>query len=256
MDVIARRLILFPCAGDILAGTLDEAAGTTGLLIVSGGNEVRGGAHRGMALLAGRLAADGVPTFRYDRRGIGDSGGINRGYAGARDDLLAAAAVFRHAMPGIERIVGFGNCDAAAALALWGKDAELDSLVLANPWLQEEADDLPPVAAIAHRYRQRLLSISGWRRLIDGNVDLRRVVMGLRKVFTRRAEPSDPSIAAAIAAWGERAAVLLAARDATALAFAAQRVAVRTDIVDTDSHGFARVADQAELYAALRRALG
>ena len=47
-----RELISFPCEGDTLAGTLDDAPGATGLLIVSGGNEIRCGAHRGMALLA------------------------------------------------------------------------------------------------------------------------------------------------------------------------------------------------------------
>ena len=51
-----RRLIAFPCAGETLLGTLDEAYGKTGLLIVSGGNEIRIGAHRGMALLAQRLS--------------------------------------------------------------------------------------------------------------------------------------------------------------------------------------------------------
>ena len=75
-----RRLIVFPCAGERLTGTLDEAPGKTGLLIVSGGNEVRMGAHRGMASLAARLAASGVPVFRYDRRGIGDSTGSNGGF--------------------------------------------------------------------------------------------------------------------------------------------------------------------------------
>ena len=255
MGPIARRLILFPCQGELLAGTLDAAPGTTGLLIVSGGNEVRGGAHRGMVLLAARLAADGIPTFRYDRRGIGDSSGTDHGYAGARDDLLAAAAAYRAAMPQLDRIVGFGNCDAAAALALWGRDAGLDSLLLANPWLRKERDDLPPAAAITHRYRERLLSLDGWRDLLRGNVDLRGLYRGLRKVLARTVERHDPPVAAAIAEWGGRATALLAARDATALAFAARRLPIRTHIVDTDSHGFARVADQAALYAALRRAL-
>ena len=49
-----RRLTVFPCAGEWLGGTLDAAPGGTGLLIVSGGSEVRIGAHRGMALLAAR----------------------------------------------------------------------------------------------------------------------------------------------------------------------------------------------------------
>ncbi|MCZ3268409.1 hypothetical protein NYZ59_19170, partial [Acinetobacter baumannii] len=78
-----RSLIAFPCAGDTLIGTLDAAPGTTGLLIVSGGNEIRCGAHRGMALLAQSVSAAGHPVFRYDRRGIGDSTGENRSFLSA-----------------------------------------------------------------------------------------------------------------------------------------------------------------------------
>src|SRR3546814_2513341 len=56
LDRNMRTLIAFPCEGETLVGTLDAAPGKTGLLIVSGGNEIRVGAHRGMALLAERLA--------------------------------------------------------------------------------------------------------------------------------------------------------------------------------------------------------
>ncbi|WP_443018676.1 hypothetical protein [Sphingomonas sp. 7/4-4] len=94
-----RKLIEFPCAGETLFGTLDEAPGTTGLLIVSGGNEIRVGAHRGMALLAGRLAEAGHPVFRFDRRGVGDSSGENHGFESSPDDIAAAAAAFRQAAP-------------------------------------------------------------------------------------------------------------------------------------------------------------
>jgi alpha-beta hydrolase superfamily lysophospholipase len=95
MGARMRRLIEFPCEGETLFGTLDEAPGTTGLLIVSGGNEIRVGAHRGMALLAGRLAGAGHPVFRFDRRGIGDSTGENHGFESSADDIAAAAAAFR-----------------------------------------------------------------------------------------------------------------------------------------------------------------
>ena len=113
-----RRLIAFPCAGDTLIGTLDAAPGTTGLLIVSGGNEIRCGSHRGMALLAQSMSAAGHPVFRFDRRGVGDSSGDNAGFLGSADDIAAAAATFRAEMPGMRRLVGFGLCDGATALAL------------------------------------------------------------------------------------------------------------------------------------------
>ena len=39
-----RRLITVPCEGETLIATLDDAAGATGVLIMSGGNEIRSGA--------------------------------------------------------------------------------------------------------------------------------------------------------------------------------------------------------------------
>ena len=78
-----RHQLTFDCEGATLAASLDEAPGTTGLLIVSGGNEIRSGAHRGMALLAQRVAAELVA------RALGRAKGITR--ALARDVLLSLA---------------------------------------------------------------------------------------------------------------------------------------------------------------------
>src|SRR3546814_9170156 len=82
-----RHQLTFACEGAALAATLDEAPGTTGLLIVSGGNEIRSGAHRGRAMLAQRIAAAGHPVFRFDRRAIGDSEGENGGFEASGPDI-------------------------------------------------------------------------------------------------------------------------------------------------------------------------
>ncbi len=139
---MSRRAIAFACGADTLVGTLDcgEAHGMTGLLIVSGGNEIRAGAFGGMAALAARLADQaGVPTFRFDRRGVGDSEGANAGWRGSADDIAAALAAFRAAMPGMRRVVGLGVCDAASALIV--HHAGFDGLVLINPWTIDQDDD-------------------------------------------------------------------------------------------------------------------
>ncbi|MFB8787239.1 hypothetical protein, partial [Pasteurella multocida] len=62
-----RRHLTFPCGPDTLVGTLDmkAATGSTGILLVSGGREIRAGSWGGQAQLAARLAAAGVPVFRY-----------------------------------------------------------------------------------------------------------------------------------------------------------------------------------------------
>lgn len=249
-----RRLIAFPCAGARLLGTLDAAPGETGLLIVSGGNEIRCGAHRGMALLAARLAAAGVPVFRFDRRGIGDSSGENHGFLSSAPDLAAAGATFT-AETGVRRLVAFGNCDAATALALFGHCAGIDRLILANPWVIEGNDPLPPAAAIRAHYAERLADPREWLRLATGGVNLRKLASGLRKV-SRAAPPREAALAARLIAaldgWGTRATILLATGDATAIAFrdAVKHVALsaRIETLDSPSHSFAREGDAEWLF--------
>lgn len=250
-----RSVIAFPCEDETLVGTLDAAPGATGLLIVSGGNEIRCGAHRGMALLAERIAAAGHPVFRYDRRGIGDSTGDNGGFLTAAPDLIAAAKAFRAQQPQIETLVGFGNCDGASILALHGHAAGIDRLLLANPWTIEDGDDLPPRAAIRATYRQRLASPAAWRRLLSGRIDLVKAIRGLRKAATSRPQPFAGRIVQAIESWHDAAQVILASGDATAQAYAAAARHLPVERIETASHSFARGPDQHALTAAVLAAL-
>lgn len=260
-----RRLIAFDCAGDTLLGTLDEADGATGLLIVSGGNEIRVGAHRGQALLAQAVAEAGHPVFRYDRRGIGDSEGVNGGFESAAEDLAAAIATFRREAPHLTRIVGFGNCDAASTLALFGRDAGIDALILANPWVIEAQDVLPPPAAIRARYAERLRDPAQWKRLLGGGVDLRKLAAGI----IRAAKPAKPSgladrIAAGLDSFEGSIAILLARNDNTAIVFddawrrqpfAACRERCKPLMLDSASHSFAGADDAAWLTSRVLDAL-
>ena len=96
-----KRLHLsFECREDRCAATLDSAPGTTGLLMVSGGNEIRAGAFNGQSRLAAEIAAAGFPVFRFDRRGIGDSEGTNRGFRKSTKDIAAALLAFETAHGG------------------------------------------------------------------------------------------------------------------------------------------------------------
>ncbi|WP_374297329.1 hydrolase 1, exosortase A system-associated [Sphingomonas sp.] len=249
-----RGLITFACQGATLLGTLDAATGSTGILIVSGGNEPRMGAHRGMAMLATRLAAQGHPVFRYDRRGVGDSEGTNGGWRSAAPDLAAAAATFRAEAPHITRLIAFGNCDAATTLALYGHAAGIDRIILANPWLGQDGDALPPAAAIRKHYAQGLASPATWRRLLCGGIDLTRLRAGLVKLWRSPTPPLSDTVLDAIARWGENASILLAEGDATAIAFqaAARHRRFTTRCSATASHSFAshaQVVDAAILAA-------
>lgn len=223
-----RHQLSFTCEGATLAASLDEAKGSTGLLIVSGGNEIRSGAHRGMATLAARIAEAGYPVFRFDRRGIGDSEGRNGGFESSGPDIAAAISAFRQALPQVTRVVGFGNCDAASALLL-RQPLALDALILANPWTYDsegedtEEPSLPPASAIRARYLARLKDPKSLLRLLKGEVDFRKLLRGLSALKAPAAPSAPDSLAAridqAVAALGTPATILLATGDRTAQAF-------------------------------------
>ncbi|KPL67476.1 esterase [Erythrobacter sp. SG61-1L] len=219
---MTRRHLTFTCEEARLTGTLDDAPGTTGLLIVTGGNETRAGAFSGQAHLATRIAAETYPVFRFDRRGVGDSEGENGGFLSSAPDIAAALAAFRQAAPQITRIVGFGNCDGASALML-ACGAGLNALVLANPWTIEADDGAPPPEAIRARYSEKLRNPKEIARLLTGKVSLRKLLRGIGQALRPRPAPTTlaQDVAAGLAAFHGPAMILLAERDRTAQIFAA-----------------------------------
>ncbi|WP_324743165.1 hydrolase 1, exosortase A system-associated [Tsuneonella sp. CC-YZS046] len=217
-----RKHLDFDCAGHRLAATLDEAPGKTGLLMVSGGNETRAGAFSGMAALAARIADHGYPVFRFDRRGVGDSEGRNRGFRDAAADIAAAIAAFRAEAPQLQRIYGFGNCDGASALML-ASGQGLDGLLLANPWtIENDAGGLPP-AAIRSRYMEKLRDPAELLRLLKGQVSIAKLARGLRQAIRPPAPPSSLAmeIRNGLGQFTGPVMILLAECDRTAQAFIA-----------------------------------
>lgn len=221
---MSRLHLTFECQETTLAGTLDTAPGTSGLLLVSGGNEVRSGAFSGQAQLAARIARKGFPVFRFDRRGVGDSDGENKGFRKSRKDIEAALAAFRAMAPNMERVTGFGNCDAASALML-AEGAGCDALVLSNPWTIEgdQDDTTPPPAAVRARYAEKLKNPRELARLLTGGVDLRKLARGVMQAARPDGAPSTLALElkAGLARFEGQAWILLASADRTAQAFEA-----------------------------------
>lgn len=220
---MARRHITFACEGDLLAGTLDEGSATAGLLLITGGNEIRSGAFSGQARLAARIAEQGFSVFRFDRRGIGDSEGENVEFRASAPDIAAALIAFRKAAPHMKRVVGFGNCDAASALML-AQGTGLDALILSNPWtfdnIEEEGSDAPPEVVRDH-YRKRLADPAAIKRLLTGQVSLRKLAGSLISALRPAAPPSSlvQDITDGLSAYSGEVRFLIAERDRTAQAF-------------------------------------
>ncbi|HEX9932558.1 MAG TPA: hydrolase 1, exosortase A system-associated [Allosphingosinicella sp.] len=264
-----RRLLTIECEGALLGATLDAVAGAprpAAVLMATGGTQTRAGSHRMYERLARALAAAGYTCLRFDRRGVGDSEGDDPGFRLSGADLAAAAAALRREAPHAERLIGFGLCDGATALALHGGAAGLGGLILVNPWLVEAEAGTPAPAAVRRHYAGRLASAEGWKKLLTGAFDVRKLLAGLR----RSADTAPSAIAGDAAATLRETrlptAVVLCEGDATAIA--AERELRRRPFrglvaiaqrIPSDSHTFARPGDHEALFGsclALLRRLG
>lgn len=257
-----RRLLSFDCEGTRLGASLDAGEGTIGLLLVTGGSQTRVGSHRMYERLAKLLSESGISCLRFDRRGVGDSAGADPGFRGSAPDLAAAADAFRRERYGLERVLGFGLCDGATALALFGAGAGLDGLVLVNPWLVEAEAGDPPPAAIRRHYRERLLSLEGWSKLLSGRVDYRKLLRGAIKSRSRSPSTLSEQVAGVLKAHALPTAWILATGDATAIAAEAElagasfrSLSIDPIRIETDSHTFARPGDEQSLLAAVLKAV-
>lgn len=138
---------------------------TTGLLtVVAGGPQYRAGVGRGLVSMARELAAGGVPVMRFDYRGMGDSSGTFRGFEHIGEDLACAVDAFRRAVPGLERVVLWGGCDAASGILIHA--AELPGVVavaVGNPWVSSEATQ---AAVVRKHYLRRLGEKSFWLKVL------------------------------------------------------------------------------------------
>jgi exosortase A-associated hydrolase 1 len=260
-----RHLTSFSCEGKLLGATLDRAEGGIGLIIVTGGTQTRIGSHRMFERLAGQVAAAGYPCFRFDRRAVGDSEGEEPGYRGSMADLSAAVSAFRAECPHLQRVVGFGLCDGATALALFGAEAGVDSVLLANPWFVETEAGAPPAAAIKRHYRDQLMSLAGWKRLLGGSVSYKKLFKGMMKVVAPPPADLAGEVAASLRSHGLPVELVLARKDATAIAaeelwqsplFGEVRSKSPSPAyVESDSHTFARPGDAEALLSFVLKAL-
>lgn len=191
-----ERPLTFTCEGASLIGVLSGAglAAGRGVLIVVGGPQYRAGSHRQFTLLARHLAERGVPTLRFDYRGMGDSAGDARTFEDAGTDIRCAIDQFFAGVPHLKEVVIWGLCDAASAALFYAhRDARVKGLVLLNPWVRTEQG-----LARTHLrsyYFQRLFQASLWRKLARGEFKVREAVAAFGKSVSGAMGRGSPGIA-------------------------------------------------------------
>lgn len=244
-----------------LVGTLHLPAQTpqrVAVVFVTGGMQTRAGSHRGFLLLARAMAACGFAVLRFDLPGLGDSEGEPRPFDQNQDALHAAIDAVLSRVRGVERVVLWGLCDGASAAALYAPhDARVAGLMLVNPWVQSER--VTAQAMVSGYYRQRLLSLAFWRKLLAGQVGILRALREY-SVNWRKARSATDSEAAsmpervlqALRRFEGLQQVVVAERDLTGQVF--MQVAQAGDhpsvsVVDEADHTFSSPAAHAQLEA-------
>lgn len=164
--------LCFDCQGTPLVGMAHPAADAkTGVLIVVGGPQYRIGAHRQFIEMARGLAQAGIPSFRFDARGMGDSGGDFQGFEAIDDDIKAAIDAFMATAPDLENVVLWGLCDAASAILFYAhRDPRVAGAILLNPWVRTETSYAK--TELKHYYGAKIIDGRFWRRLFTGDIDL------------------------------------------------------------------------------------
>ncbi|MCF7982724.1 MAG: hydrolase 1, exosortase A system-associated [Pseudomonadales bacterium] len=146
---------------------------STGVLIVVGGPQYRVGSHRQFVIMARRLSQQGIPVFRFDYKGMGDSEGSVSSFEGIQDDIKSAIDTFFLLSGGMKRVVIWGLCDGASAACLYGhKDKRVGGLILVNPWVTMGSSKAKTY--IKYYYFRQLLEMDFWRRLLSGDVNIKK----------------------------------------------------------------------------------
>ena len=277
---VTETALAFPCEGERLLGVVSAregapGTGDLGVVIVVGGPQVRAGSHRQFVQLARHLAAQGLPTLRFDVRGMGDSEGAQRPFDALTPDIAAAITALQSQQPQVRRVVLWGLCDGASAALLYlheRPDPRVQGLVLLNPWVRSEASLAR--THVKHYYRQRLLQREFWLKLLSGRVAgtaVRGLLDNLRKArgggggggggtgSSAQALAFQQRMAAAWQGFGGRILLVLSGNDYTAREFqefvkadpawagAMTRPGLTVHEAAGADHTFSRIADRLAL---------
>lgn len=148
-----------------------ESPSKKGVVIVVGGPQTRVGSHRQFVLLARQLATHGIPVFRFDYTGAGDSEGGITHFTDIDQDIANAIDAFMKINNEVTHVSLWGLCDAASAIALYVlrcQDERVKQLILLNPWVRQPASEAK--VYLRSYYAKRLFQPSFWKKLFFGKI--------------------------------------------------------------------------------------
>jgi len=172
--MVTEEALFFECAGDRMLGILHHAQGQKvsdiGVLLVVGGPQYRVGSHRQFVLLARALASAGIPVFRFDYRGMGDSVAEPRDFEQVSEDIRAAMDILIDRIRDVRGAILWGLCDAATANAFYaGTDRRVIGQIALNPWVRTSEGEAQ--AFIKYYYLKRAFSRDLWRKVLSLDFD-------------------------------------------------------------------------------------
>jgi uncharacterized protein len=224
------RAVKMASEESILYGVVHDPRSTAkrGVLMVAGG-AYRVGPHRQFLLLARDWAADGIPVMRFDRQGAGDSEGPGAfNFDSFMSDIRSAIDCFTSAVPGIERVVLWGLCDAGLNSLLYARsDPRVDGIVLVNPPVDNPDSGLRHRGVLRHHYLPQLLNPTRLvGRLARNRLNVRSALTCIRRHIAGSIRPNAPGsidrYLEVLSAFRGRSLVILSERDVIAIEFKAK----------------------------------
>lgn len=156
--------------GETLLGVYHQPVSikaSAGVLVIVGGPQTKVGSHRQFVLLARYLSSQGVPVFRFDYSGMGDSTGEADNFLKKSSDVKVAIEKFLSVCPEVKSICLWGLCDAASLSLLYFNDTDdkrVESMVLLNPWVRQASSEASTM--VRHYYLKRVLQRELWVKFL------------------------------------------------------------------------------------------
>jgi len=153
------------------------------VIIVTGGPQVRTGAHRLYVQLSRFLSQHHWPSFRFDYEGMGDSEGDFVGFQYAEPSITAAMTFLQKKFNRKLNFIFWSLCDGATVSALYGAryPEHISGMILCNPLVI--TDEGLARSTIKHYYRKRIFDKEFLRKLVRFKLNLMDTITSLWASF-------------------------------------------------------------------------